>query len=150
MVGDIHQEIDGRFEHVRNFGRVGFGLEIGGQNPHDRRDAKHGAGDIGRAATQNLHLCRVHADFFLSLAQGGGDFVHVDRIDLAARKGNLSGMIGHRVRAQGEQRGRTGFARDDTKQHRRRADYRQFFWRQEVEVAIFGQPPFAMGRVKPV
>ena len=33
MVGDIHQEIDGRFEHVRDFGRVGFGLEIGGQNP---------------------------------------------------------------------------------------------------------------------
>ena len=25
MVGDIHQEIDGRFEHVRDFGRVGFG-----------------------------------------------------------------------------------------------------------------------------
>ena len=148
MVGRVHQEFERGFEDGSDFARLRHRDEIMRQEADDRRDPVARTGDVGRALAEDVDILRGDADLFMRLAQGGGDLVEIDRVDLAAGQRDLAGMVSHRGRAQGEERGGPFPARDDTEQDGGRADDRDFVGRQEIHVAALDQPAIAERRVE--
>src|SRR3569623_593514 len=98
----IENEPQRRLEPVRNFERVGSDCDVRRHQPEHRGDVVTGAGNeaIGRA--DNVYDRRAYAQFFVCLAKRGRDRV-LARIELAAGKGDLAGVLAPIGRAEGEQ-----------------------------------------------
>ncbi len=73
---------------------------------HRRQDAKSETGGVEIEIADRLDEFAFQADLFLGLAQRGVERRGVGRIDLAAGKGNLAGVIVEMRRALRQQHGR--------------------------------------------
>src|SRR5205085_5777384 len=106
MVFRIHQERERHLECIVDFRMVDDKLEAGPYPRQRRQDAKAEAGAIEIEIADRLDEFAAEAYFLKRFAQRGIERGSVGRIDLAARKGNLAGVLGKMHRALRQQYGR--------------------------------------------
>ena len=119
VIGGIHQERQGDLERIIDFRAIERQFKAG-RNPRQRRqNAKTETGGVKVEIADRLDEGAVEPDFLFGFAQRGIEWRGIARIDLAAGKGDLTGMAVEMRGAQRQQHGRLG-ARHHRHQHRRR------------------------------
>ena len=114
----VEQEMERRFEHRRDFARVGDEDHAGRDDAEHGGDFEAGDGAIAVGEPDHFDQMRRQSDLFLSLAQSGGDRAVVVGIDPPAGEADLARMLAHRFEAKGEDHRRFGPV-DHRDQHRR-------------------------------
>ncbi len=99
MVLRVHQEGKRHLENIGDFIRVRMHVKRCFHHRQNGRDRKSATGEITRQVADDLRTIRRKPDFLIRLAQCSPFRRAVLRVDCAARKGDLAGMLAQRIGA---------------------------------------------------
>ena len=119
VIGGIEHMRERHMEHLRHLALVRRQHQARRNDADNRRDRKAGAGFIGAERAQHIDMAAIERHFLLGLAQRGRHRAIILRVDAAARKGNLPGVLGQLSRPARQQQLRLGLVRHGD-QHRGR------------------------------
>ncbi len=106
MVLRVHQEGKRHLENIGDFIRVGMHVERRFHHRQNGRDRKTAPGEIARQIADDLSPIGCKPDLLIGLAKRCPLRRAILRVDCAARKSDLAGMLAQRIGAlRQEQRG---------------------------------------------